>query len=552
MKFCHSIGLDYVSCSPYRVPIARLAAAHAALESSPSTPSARVVTTRRCRNLPLLESHRRTSGRCASPWSPSTTIRTWAAFASTCISSPARPAAAVTMSTSSRRTFPAPSRSRTSFGSAAASRCTPTARRRASPLGWNLRRDMRRVLRRGTVRHRARALAAHAGRSRSSRSRKPSVRSSARSTRTSIGRSATRSAGASSRSGSTCCSAAIAVSHSTTVALNRYFEADWQIIPNGIDTDVFHPSAPPPPGITNDVPTILFLGRFDPRNGLTTLIDSFRRVKGRKATADAKRGSSSSATDRFASTTTSRRTATRTSSSSAPCSKAGRATTRTARCTPAPRPKRRSASRCSNRWRARRPSSARDILGFRDVVVDGREALMVPCGDRDALADALVRVLDDEGLAIQLGTTGRQNSLEYSWARVTSRVLDVYQNVLGTSRRRRYDRSALGAGAVVIGGAAHGAFHRNSPLFGRPIRRLATTTAPSRSPSTTARIPTRRPSILDALAERGVKATFFILGRHAERWPELVARVAGGGARDRQPRLLPPEASLQVAGVRTA
>jgi len=29
--FCHDIGLDYVSCSPYRVPIARLAAAHAAL-----------------------------------------------------------------------------------------------------------------------------------------------------------------------------------------------------------------------------------------------------------------------------------------------------------------------------------------------------------------------------------------------------------------------------------------------------------------------------------------------------------------------------------------
>jgi pyruvate,orthophosphate dikinase len=34
VKFCHAIGLDYVSCSPYRVPIARLAAAHAALESS--------------------------------------------------------------------------------------------------------------------------------------------------------------------------------------------------------------------------------------------------------------------------------------------------------------------------------------------------------------------------------------------------------------------------------------------------------------------------------------------------------------------------------------
>jgi pyruvate, orthophosphate dikinase len=31
IAFCHEIGLDYVSCSPYRVPIARLAAAQAAL-----------------------------------------------------------------------------------------------------------------------------------------------------------------------------------------------------------------------------------------------------------------------------------------------------------------------------------------------------------------------------------------------------------------------------------------------------------------------------------------------------------------------------------------
>jgi len=31
VKFCHDIGLTYVSCSPFRVPIARLAAAQAAL-----------------------------------------------------------------------------------------------------------------------------------------------------------------------------------------------------------------------------------------------------------------------------------------------------------------------------------------------------------------------------------------------------------------------------------------------------------------------------------------------------------------------------------------
>ena len=31
VKFCHKIGLSYVSCSPYRVPVARLAAAQAAV-----------------------------------------------------------------------------------------------------------------------------------------------------------------------------------------------------------------------------------------------------------------------------------------------------------------------------------------------------------------------------------------------------------------------------------------------------------------------------------------------------------------------------------------
>ena len=33
VEFCHEIGLDYVSCSPFRVPIARLAAAQAAIKN---------------------------------------------------------------------------------------------------------------------------------------------------------------------------------------------------------------------------------------------------------------------------------------------------------------------------------------------------------------------------------------------------------------------------------------------------------------------------------------------------------------------------------------
>jgi pyruvate,orthophosphate dikinase len=34
IRFCHDAGLDYVSCSPFRVPVARLAAAQAALANT--------------------------------------------------------------------------------------------------------------------------------------------------------------------------------------------------------------------------------------------------------------------------------------------------------------------------------------------------------------------------------------------------------------------------------------------------------------------------------------------------------------------------------------
>ena len=33
IHFCQELGLDYVSCSPFRVPVARLASAQAALKS---------------------------------------------------------------------------------------------------------------------------------------------------------------------------------------------------------------------------------------------------------------------------------------------------------------------------------------------------------------------------------------------------------------------------------------------------------------------------------------------------------------------------------------
>lgn len=223
--------------------------------------------------------------------------------------------------------------------------------------------------------------------------------------------------------------ATIAVSQTATTALRRHFDADWKIIPNGIDTTLFRPDAPAPPDIDPDVPTILFLGRFDPRNGLTRLIGAFRAVRGRRrpvrlvVVGDGPlrehyyREAAGDPDIRFAGSVLGARPGYYASSTlyACPTTKASFGITLL------------EAMACQT------PIVCSDIAGFRDVVEHEREALLVPCDDDDALADALVRLLDDAPLRDCLAATGRERALAYSWPRVTDAVLDVYAGVLGHS-----------------------------------------------------------------------------------------------------------------------
>lgn len=221
--------------------------------------------------------------------------------------------------------------------------------------------------------------------------------------------------------------AAVAVSHSTTVALDRYFEADWRVIPNGIDPDTFRPDAPRPAAMRDDVPAILFLGRFDPRNGLAALIEAFRKVRGRRRPAqlvvvgdgplrDHYRGLAAGDRDvTFVGAVLEGRPGYYANSAVYACpttiASFGITLLESMAC--------------------ETPIVCSDIPGFWDVVKHDREALMVPCGDRKALADGLVRLLDDEGLRTRLGAVGRERALSYAWPRITDSVLGLYREVLG-------------------------------------------------------------------------------------------------------------------------
>ena len=76
------------------------------------------------------------------------------------------------------------------------------------------------------------------------------------------------------------------------------------------------------------------------------------------------------------------------------------------------------------------PVVASDIPGYREVVRDGAEGVLVPPGDPEALAAAIAALLDDPLYARQLGEAGRQRARRYSWDVVAEEIETVYREAL--------------------------------------------------------------------------------------------------------------------------
>ena len=226
--------------------------------------------------------------------------------------------------------------------------------------------------------------------------------------------------------------AVIAVSDTAKEAHARYFHADWRIIPNGVDLSFFRPDAPPPPAFEPGVPHVLFLGRLDPRNGLATLIGAFKELRQRRearlviAGDGPLRGHYTRLAARhpdivFVGSVNGERPGYYANSDvyACPTTKASFGITLL------------EAMACGT------PIVCSDIVGFRDVVRNGREALMVRCGDEGALANALAKVLDDPALRVRLSAAGREHVSQYSWPSIVDDILAVYEDVTARVRLTR-------------------------------------------------------------------------------------------------------------------
>jgi len=77
-----------------------------------------------------------------------------------------------------------------------------------------------------------------------------------------------------------------------------------------------------------------------------------------------------------------------------------------------------------------KPIVASNISGYASVLNHGAEGLLVPPRDRQALAQALITLINDEPLRQQMGERGRARAANYSWERVSRQVYNYYVRVL--------------------------------------------------------------------------------------------------------------------------
>ena len=70
------------------------------------------------------------------------------------------------------------------------------------------------------------------------------------------------------------------------------------------------------------------------------------------------------------------------------------------------------------------------VGGVPHLVQHGKTALLVPPGDVDAMAKAVIRILEDPGLADRLVTAGLGEIQQYTWPSVREKLQAVYTDAL--------------------------------------------------------------------------------------------------------------------------
>jgi phosphatidylinositol alpha-mannosyltransferase len=112
------------------------------------------------------------------------------------------------------------------------------------------------------------------------------------------------------------------------------------------------------------------------------------------------------------------------------------------------------------------PVIASDIAGYRDVVRDGTDGVLVPRGDAHELAEALRDLWHDGERRAAMGTAAFEHAGRYAWPRVADDVLETYD--VAAEAHGRTEPTAIRRAAVKVGALPADGLPRS------PARRMRT------------------------------------------------------------------------------
>ena len=222
----------------------------------------------------------------------------------------------------------------------------------------------------------------------------------------------------------------IAVSAAAREFANRYFPADYAIIPNGVDVATYSQPAAPFSLPGDGGPTVLFVGRFnEERKGFRYLLEAMSLVqRSRPDTRLIVAGGGDATPFRplirqyqlrnvhFVGYVTKLQLAALYQSTSVFCapSTGGESF----------------GIVLLEAMAAGAAIVAADNPGYRDVLEHRRQGLLVPAQSADALAVAVLQLLDDPNLRDAMAESGRSKAQDYAWERVAERVFQYYTSVI--------------------------------------------------------------------------------------------------------------------------
>jgi len=219
----------------------------------------------------------------------------------------------------------------------------------------------------------------------------------------------------------------LAVSNAAASFAGRYFTDHFRIVPNGIDVVRFRgvePATGLPPGRR-----LLFVGRLDPRKGFRYAVEAFRRVH--REFDDAVLVVAGDGPERAALMQLPEEVRRRVSMlgvvqyADLPRYHAA------ADVFLAPNTGGESFGVVlAEAMAAGLPVVASDIPGYREVVRNGEEGLLVPPRDPEALAGAISRLLTDQALARRLGDAGSRRAERFRWEVVAAEIEDAYRDAV--------------------------------------------------------------------------------------------------------------------------